>query len=260
MIRATSIPAERAAGKLIGSTATVSEKPVLFSAPMIRAILSGQKTVTRRIVTALTGHLDDFDGYSPETFDVFWSRSNQSTGTNTAKNRYGVPGNRLWVRESFWQVRSYPMMLPSGEVESGNNYGSPVHYAADGPPANTPNRHYPNGLRGNGIAAPDPYADWAQRPSIHMTRKQSRITLEVTGVKVERLQDITEEQAKAEGVTPLSSLGADQPIAGEDRGRTHGTHPYTLALAVLWDTINGDKAPWKSNPFVWAIYFSRIKP
>lgn len=230
----------------------MTDRPILFSGPMVRAILAGKKTVTRRVVKPQPPPWANEIGVSaftpPGMLSARGSHPEHGPSEAFVKQRWD-PGDCLWVRESFWQVRSYPMMLPSGEVESGNNWGSLVHYSADGPPANIPNRHYPNGLRGNGISAPDPYADWARRPSIHMARKQSRITLEVTTVRVERLQAIAEEDAKAEGTPPM--LGFPDPVDPQ----------YRDAFRQLWDSINGKRAgcAWKDDPWVWCVEFRRIE-
>ena len=240
------------------------EKPVLMSGPMVRAILAGQKTVTRRVVT---GDLDflggagernnpdcwgwAFDGKQGHGYEVIgrghtW-RANHDL--QSIASPYGEAGDRLWVRETW---------APDPPID--DSWASTEW----------------NGCGRRAAAVPEQFrkpeyclyaASWTGSelrwvPSIHMYRWASRITLEVASVSVERLQDITEEQAHAEGVTPLgSSLGADQRIAGEDRGRTQGTHPYTLAYAVLWDELNADRGfGWVTNPWVWSVSFTRVKP
>lgn len=115
---------------------------------------------------------------------------------------YGAPGDRLWVRETF------------------NHCAYKPFYRADGPM----------------------HEDWKWKPSIHMPRWASRITLEITAIRVEQLQDITEEDAKAEGC--IGALGAG----------------CTGAYRDLWDSINAKKYPWSSNPWVWVIEFRRITP
>lgn len=93
----------------------------------------------------------------------------------------------------------------------------------------------------------------------YLPRWASRINLEIIGVKVERLRDISEEDAKAEGVLPFFERFPD---CGKDQRLTSGElaayYPYRASLAVLWDEINGDRATWKSNPWVWCISFRRI--
>jgi hypothetical protein len=231
----------------------VTERPILFSGPMIRAILAGQKTVTRRILnpqppawatqvgrTMFTkpGHLSA-RGHHPEL---------GSTAETSIKGRF-ARGDLLWVRET-WMPDP-----PIDDTWASTEWSGCGRQAKLIPEQFRKPEYCLYAASWTGL---DPR--WV--PSIHMYRWASRITLEVTGVTVERLQDITEEQAKAEGVTPLGpSLGADQRIAGEDRGRTHGTHPHTLALAVLWDDLNADRGfGWITNPWVWAVSFRRLTP
>lgn len=174
----------------------MTDRPIIFSAPMVRAILEKRKTQTRRIVK---------DG----------------------KIRYAL-GDRLWVRESFNAT-----FLPG------------IIYKADG-----------------GSAKAAGYLEEPKwKPSIHMPRWASRITLEVTGAKVERLQDISEDDAKAEGLQEFPCTG---PHRGEGAtfwsalGGEHGarTNPRS-AFQALWEEINGDEA-WLDNPWVTAITFKRV--
>ncbi len=165
-------------------------------------------------------------------------------------------GDLLWCRETFWQASRYPATLPGGEPEPLSwCWGNLFHYAADGSPPNCHNRHHgPGGLKGGAFAAPDPYAVWLKRASIHMPRRASRLTLEVTGVKVERLQDISEVDAIAEGVAQIAP-------PDKDGGRHFGVVPGLFdrptaakAYATLWDAINGPGA-WDANPWVAAVTF-----
>lgn len=145
------------------------------------------------------------------------------TGEWAAKCRYGQPGDRLWVRETL--VRS----------------GGMVQYVADG---RTSRHLWP--------------ATWKQdpRPSIHMDRWASRITLELTGVRAERIQDITPTDAWAEGVRPYG--------VKEGAGDGLNDHPdpegATMeAFGVLWETINGPRGfGWDQNPWVWVLSFRRL--
>lgn len=137
---------------------------------------------------------------------------------------YGKPGDRLWVRETW---------LP-------RNNGTRFFYRADLDP-----------VEAAGISGM--YSDKGWRPSIFMPRWASRITLEIVSVRVERLQDISEEDAKAEGVTG-GYQGWNIP---EDRHQWH--HPHRASYSALWDSINGKKHPWESNPFCWVIEFRRIE-
>ena len=180
------------------SAAPRSERPILFSPAMVRAILSGQKTQTRRIAKpALWPILDEalrVNGHPCHQFLV-----------GNIPCPYGEPGDRLWVRETFSHVP-----------------GEGVAYRATNPE-----------LDG---------APW--KPSIHMPRWASRITLEITEVRVQRLQDISEDDVYAEGCA--SGLRHD-PFACD------GTNDW--CFPHLWDSINGGTHNWESNPWVWALSF-----
>ena len=188
----------------------MTDRPIIFSGQMVRSLLSGAKTQTRR----------------------------PATDRIAAKVQ---PGDRLWVRESFWQAHHYPGTLPSGEPEPTSwTRGKLLHYSADGSPPNVPNRHYPDGLCNGAFAAPDPYSIWLQRPAIHMPRWASRLTLVVTDVRRQRLLDITETDALAEGIDPDSSDAINVGVVE--------------AYACLWDRLYGDGQS-SANPEVIAITF-----
>jgi hypothetical protein len=224
----------------------MKERPILFSGPMVRAILEGRKTQTRRVVDSRY----EITGPNPpnaSTFDVSDGEWNENAriatvsswvgafgldgrGNFTDKCPYGKPGDRLWVRETFysWRCKVY---TSAGMTEGPDQ----AVYAADG------------GLLLNG-------AKW--KPSIHMPRWASRITLEITDVRVERLQEISEADAKAEGCDPWQ-FGPEQTMTSGERG---AVSPYRGGYACLWDEINADRATWKSNPWVWAITFKVVQP
>lgn len=194
----------------------MNEKPILFSGPMVRAILAGKKTQTRRIIRADLGDPEFWEPKRPGAWDYWDATTNQ---TEERYSPYGEPGDRLWVRETWTRI----------EVDGGDHE---VLYRADD---------------GEDLV---PGADrvWNWKPSIFMPRAASRISLEVTNLRVERLQAITEEDAKAEGV------GVENCGVGEDGGpiKSHRT-----AYARLWDTINGDRGLWAENPWVWVVEFKR---
>lgn len=167
------------------------ERPILFSSPMVRALIAGTKTQTRRVVKG-----------------------------EWIVCPYGGPGDRLWVRESHWWFKDehdpvtgyYPPKLTAEDVE----------YRADGE---------------------RPGRSW--RPSIHMPRWASRITLEITGVRVERLQDISAEDCIAEGM--------------QSRMREHdAVCDLRDQYRDLWEHINGPGS-WDANPWVWVLEFRRLE-
>lgn len=179
----------------------MTDRPIIFSAQMVRALLFGSKTQTRRIIKDQPGELDKpfmIDDGSWHTVD------------------------RLWVREN---IRG------EHEVEISRYF-----YAAD-------NERVRSGCRAE--------AAWLESyprkliPSIHMPRWASRLTLIVEGVRVERLHDISENDACAEGVETTEFWCED--------------HPPSICFSVLWDSINSSRAPWSSNPWIVALTFRVIK-
>jgi hypothetical protein len=177
---------------------------------MIRALLNESKTQTRRKLK----HVKDtrFILTGPDMFFDIESREGWH------KPKYRV-GDLLWVRETWQSLVCYEHLKPS-EIP----YGSDVQYPAT----------Y------DGLVS-------RRRPGIFMPRWASRLTLEVTSVKVERLQDITEEDAKAEGVDATSCANVLPPL--------NGFPSYRSAFAILWESLNG-AGSWGKNPFVCAISFT----
>lgn len=211
----------------------MKERPILFSSPMVKALLAGTKTQTRRLMKpqpAEGAHMATEMGCA-----LHEDHYGNPIGTHTCP--YGGPGDRLWVRENW---------------TSGYGRGCwGTIFQADGVFVQGKRQH-PKGIHYSTADRP-PGMKW--RPSIHLPRWASRITLEVKSVRVERLQDISEDDAKAEGAQPLQSVAPDQPLLS---GGTAAEHPYRLAFAVLWDTINGDRASWLSNPWLWVVGFRRL--
>jgi hypothetical protein len=202
----------------------MKERPILFSAPMVRAILAGQKTQTRR---ALTPDLFISSGGAVVRMA---SAGPATTGIREAHCPYWrQPGDRLWVREA-WAWSGDGAIPAFDRVRKGE-----VWFRAD------PERTSP-GIR------------W--RPSIHMPRWASRITLEVTGVRVERLQDISEADAQAEGVTPKWEPGCSGRLMEALGGFSF--RPAASAYADLWEQINGPGS-WDANPWVWVVEFRRVE-
>jgi hypothetical protein len=224
MIPAATEPGERA----------VKERPILFSGSMVRAILAGTKTQTRRIA-----RLPEYDGDTDvDGWPLVPARTSGCLVRATC--RYGAAGDRLWCRETW--SNSALSMYPC----------PPCWFRADFSKYEDPagRREHDAHCDGNRadcwrcIADTDGEFRW--RPSIHMPRWASRLTLEVTGVRVERLADITAADAVAEGVV--------DPAHGWD-----GNVTYPLArFRDLWDQINGSKAPFASSPWVWVIEFRRL--
>lgn len=187
----------------------MKERPILFSAPMVRALLNGSKTQTRRAAKGAALQWLVRDKFSPAFV------ADPSNGLCP----YGQPGDRLWVREA-WAI----------DDEDGQRC-----YRADLGLGGDADDWERNRLEGA------PKYRW--KPSIHMHRATSRITLEITGVRVERLQDISEADAIAEGV--IGKQTADAHYTARE------------AYCVLWEQINGGGA-WYNNPWVWVVEFKRL--
>jgi len=217
----------------------IKERPILFSAPMVRAILEGRKMVTRRAVKIQPHSRADIGSFGKGQPFI---RNPDATKRNPGCP-YGRPGDRLWVRETWYcdhfEVMRGPYLKPDDlNVSEAIDDGTLV-YAADGL---TP------------YEADQPI--W--KPSIHMPRWASRILLEITDVRVERLQAISDKQAMAEGVR----LYADHAALG-DWYHVEGKETYSAdprkSFELLWSSINGPTA-WDANPWVWAVEFKRVTP
>jgi hypothetical protein len=235
----------------------MTERPILFSAPMVRAILEGRKTQTRRIMkpqpwpdaTVEVGlyhpHRIDRHGESqpgPSTFGAVWDHQDIVNGGDAGlRCPYGKPGATLWVRETCWAESTFD--------------GDGVRYAADHVWRIIENTEEASEAwcklaRYGGDAALDNETNTGMRvPSIHMPRWASRITLRITDIRVERLHDIGEEDAKAEGADFVDYKIESCPGLGS----------YKEGFTRLWRDING-LASLIENPWVWAISFERVKP
>ncbi|HAD11861.1 MAG TPA: hypothetical protein DCF33_05410 [Saprospirales bacterium] len=231
----------------------MKERPILFSGPMVRAILFDIKTKTRREVKKLLGfgQITQFGQSDTKGFDWhFRDKQGRWHDISTEKllkaNPYGQPGDRLWVRETFAEVGCIGKPIDWFEY----------HYKAD----------YTDGIYTG-------YADMCfdrWKPSIHMPREASRIMLEMTDVRVERLRDITDSDAISEGIESFRPVPGDGPPETRYRDYTaeekfkHGKtvrkyQHYTPrpSFFSLWESING-KDSVISNPWVWVITFKRL--
>jgi hypothetical protein len=236
------------------------ERPILFSAPMVRAIIAGKKTVTRRVVkpqpkgepaplcewsrgvARTCGALpsrDELDAHSARLEGrVFPFRQPGMPGLSSPRCPYGAPGDTLWVRETWCREADPVTSKLTGRLLYRATDECEFLDDGDGAPA----------LNKDGTFR----SPWC--PSIHMPRCASRLTLRVTGVRVERLQEISEEDARAEGVQPvhIEVTGCPEGVCGG------GALTAREQFGGLWDSINGKRAPWASNPWVWCVSFERI--
>lgn len=236
------------------------ERPILFSSAMVRAILEGRKTQTRRIVRGKQPtwphYLQAMYGRSPPPDPVdfgergLWREVGPDYPDDEHDNircPYGADGDRLWVRETWGAADQF---------YQGHDLDEPrtVAYAADKSAMCFGDPRQPKPVPSWDIAQ----WNWERvkwKPSIHMSRWMARLLLEVTGVRVERLQDISPDDARAEGMPPEGPQPAK--INGE-LGSVYYFDPV-VAFAHGWNTINGKRAPWTSNPWVWVVSFRRLE-
>jgi hypothetical protein len=258
----------------------MKERQILFSAPMMRVILDGRKTQTRRMVKPSHGGTILGIGGPGLAMESTGVDADGCEHVHTVTCPYGQPGDRLYVKETFcafgrWETR-YSAKKGRDEwhfvdmtLECGQQYEYPADNAL---------RDYPLGALKRDSA--DPH--WWKRPAIFMPRSASRITLEVVSVMVEQLQDISEADALAEGCESKSHgtwwqgyhdrLGDLQhtQVEGETppdwmiephkmAPKPHLDRPARDAYRLLWDQINGPDA-WALNPFVWCVEFRRVTP
>jgi len=222
------------------------EYPILFSAPMVRALLDGRKTQTRRLVKPqpMDGWLPEVGPYCPTMVDKdgecypgdeIFGASDENEGR---KSPFGRPGDRLWVRET-WDFRSWA-------TPPTNPNDIRIAYGADGEQKmlEAPASWHPTVYN---------YERW--RPSIHMPRWASRLTLEITDVRVQRLQGLTESDALAEGIIP-DEIGKVASLTLERIKGEKWPGPV-LQFAYLWGQIYGEES-WDENPWVWAVSFKRV--
>ncbi|RQM44476.1 hypothetical protein EHZ19_28315 [Paraburkholderia bannensis] len=227
----------------------MKERPILFNGPMVRAILDGSKTQTRRIVkdqppvdcgfvatAVFNPTVIDRKGLEQPGPEIFGAYSED--GSWGCKCPHGAPGERLWLRESFRFTSDFDADSPArvGERCLAAGYKTawaPIQYDADGSKRDW-------GWVGTPLSTAQGVTAGRTRASMHMPRWASRITLEVTGVRVERLQQINEADAEAEGF---------------------GTGPYYTPrgnFSNLWECIAKPGSHWDANPWVWVVEFKRV--
>jgi hypothetical protein len=233
------------------------ERPILFSDAMVRAILAGEKTQTRRLVkpqpsdtnwAAVPGYKHDVrllecmhvDGYPVIGLRTEHVLQGRGGGAEWATCPFGAPGDRLWVRECFADATTRDVVTgAAGRVRA---------------------------FRADGHNAPPVGRRWT--PSIHMPRWASRLTLEVAGVRVARVQEISEADVAAEGITAeavraLASGAAGNALRANAGGESGlraclDAAPPHLLWKLAWTLINGAES-WDANPWVWVVEFKRVE-
>ena len=223
----------------------MKEHPIIFSGPMVRAILDGRKTQTRRVVKPQppnkTRHMQLTEGEwcafgeGTQVAGGAWCGETGDPPFNRWKCPYGQRGDMLWVRE-IWKPTC-----------SGLTVDTYVRYRAD-----DSRREIVHSLECRGHDT----ERW--RPSIHMPRWASRITLEITAVRVQRAQDISDEDAEAEGVVLAEHWHDTRKAVVDADGRLvhQGRIGPTARFSILWDDIYAkDGLGWDANPWVWIVEF-----
>jgi len=221
----------------------MKELPILFTGPMVRAILDGRKTQTRRIVKPQPSetHWEFNPGYKLRVSEFLTTADHrgfvnfhhtipQNPEWDKAGSPYcpyGIPGDLLWVRETFTITAG-----PIDDEPLGPDNTAIVYRASWD------------------VEVPYCPLDGAWKPSIHMPRWASRINLEITGVRVERLQNISEEDAKAEGA-PCEFKTHERVMLGANSS-------YLNGFNRIWRSINGQES-WDANPWVWVLEFRRLQ-
>ncbi|MFG1599486.1 ASCH domain-containing protein [Klebsiella quasipneumoniae] len=221
----------------------MKERGMIFNSEMVRAILSNRKTQTRRVMKVQPesnqlGLLLITDSTKRSDIGKYhWAESN-ATGNHVRSKLFSCPfgavGDRIWVREtfnSFWVTDEEIEEI----LEDISKAADLCDYKAD----------YPDSSQ--------PAEGWT--PSIHMPRWASRILLEITDVRVERLNAISEEDARAEGIIDGGCLNCGEP---EPCGCANAEPDATDAFAYLWQSIYGQES-WNANPWVWVISFKRVE-
>lgn len=222
----------------------MKERPILFNAEMVKAILSGRKTQTRRVIKLPL--IDKNMGCELAGNEL----AGEVAAGDYRNSPMGQPGDHLWVREAFRMAKSLDIHSPSEVAELSLNAGyknpwAPIQFEADG------------GRTGKwtGFDTPPVVTEPGKlRPSLHMPRWASRISLLITGVRVARLQDISQEDAQAEG---FELSGWVPSYSNPDNtGFDETLTPYDN-FAETWESIYGQRS-WLLNPWVWVIEFERI--
>lgn len=201
----------------------MKERPILFNAEMVQAILSGRKTQTRRVIKLPL--IDKNMGCELAGNEL----AGEVAAGDYCNCLLGQPGDQLWVRETFSTLEDFEFFNPAVPELVPDHW-----YWADGEPT---------------------WGNWSKpKPSIHMPRAASRINLLITGVRVERLNSISEQDARLEGITDGGCLNCGEPEPCE----CPSPNPDAVdAFAALWHSIYGEES-WFSNPWVWVVEFERI--
>lgn len=219
----------------------MKERGMIFNREMVRAILEGRKTQTRRPIKWKQTRFTEI-GEREDGSNWPWSEDTEKACDYWHPCPFGAVGDRIWVRETF-QGPLFDYEQMQSYLEDSSKFEKPefCQFAADGKPAP---EYYD--------ADDNLHCGW--RPSIHMPRWASRILLEITNVRVERLNAISEEDARAEGIIDGGCLNCGEP---EPCGCANPEPDATDAFAYLWQSIYGQES-WNANQWVWVIEFKVV--
>jgi hypothetical protein len=205
------------------------ERPILFSGPMVRAILEGRKTQTRRIAKPYTRGAEIIDTYTDGSIRYQverWPNGVVAKPSLGCACKYGMVGDRLWVRETW----SCPRQIGGSFVREKRMY------------------------KADELSPWLDYSSVVWKPSIHMPRQFSRLSLHLTAVRVERLQAITTQDALAEGIDEHGHELQTEMARDHQRNRSAIEN-----FALLWDSLNAKRGyGWDVNPWVWVLAFRRV--
>ena len=237
---------------------TIKEKPILFSAPMVKAILSGKKTMTRRVIMPRPSAFCKPFNVRVDDEGFIWSGNQHGEIRRTKPSPYGIVGDHLWIRETWRPCLTGGVSIEyrvGGRKEANDDSDLHNKIVCETMPVRSIDVKDEERRK-----AGEKHVPYVWRPSIFMKRWASRITLEITGVRVERLHSITAKDIIAEGVVDrphkVEGLEGDCPVSAVD-GACY--MDLRSLWAAAWTKING-KESWASNPFVWVIEFKRVTP
>lgn len=239
----------------------MKEHAILFSAPMIRALVDGTKSQTRRVMKPQPAPIPNEPGKhwwpsnAAQSMIRVEDEFQQHPGIYDDACPHGMPGQHLWVRETFYAYGHWVTRFSAKKKRDEWHFidmtlacDRAYQYAADNPDVPL--------AKGRGGALPG----WYTRPAIFMPRAACRILLGITGVRVERLNDCSDADAMSEGID------ADELAERQDRydivckgGDASGRTTAQLMYRELWESING-AGSWAANPWVWVVEFKRVMP
>lgn len=241
----------------------IKERPILFSAPMVQGIQEGRKGMTRRAngLGSINENPSDWE-FNWYDYHVGWCFNRKSTLTPervadrtfeqcVIKCPYGKPGDRLWAKETFYAygrwIKQFSATKNRDEwfFQDMTTLEGKMYQYSDSPPGNVEQKRVVNAV------------GWHKRPSLFMPYFASRILLEITDVRVEQLQDISEADAILEGV--MSEIDGEMEFFYDYSERGDEFTSARESFKTLWQSINGPES-WEQNPFVWVIEFKRIAP